>query len=177
MVLHPVANFLHKTQVSRSGIVKKPKVIQFSGLKHLCSQGMEEERTLCPVRALKQYLYLTKGLREQDERTLFVSYDKARHKHKAVHKNTLSSWVRNTLKYCYKNASDRSAQLVGARAHDLRGMATTLAFDGNVEMEEILQAGTWASPNTFISHYLKQTVLTPEGRNRLGPIVAGQHIV
>ena len=177
VVLHPVANFVHKTQVGRSGVVKKPKVITFSGLKHLCSQGMEAERTLCPARALKQYLFLTSGMRAHGERTLFVSYDKTRHHHKAVHKNTLSSWVRNTLKYCYRNASDRSARLIGATAHDLRGMAATLAFDGNVEMEEILQAGSWASPNTFISHYLKQTVLTPEGRNRLGPIVAAQQIV
>ena len=177
VVLHPVANFLHKTQVSRSGVVKKPKVITFSSLKHLCSEGMEVERTLCPARALKQYLCLTQGLRAPGERTLFVSYDKPRHHNKAVHKNTLSSWVKNTLKHCYKNASDRSAQLVGARAHDLRGMATTLAFQGNVEMEEILQAGSWASPNTFISHYLKQMVLTPEGRKRLGPIVAAQQIV
>ena len=177
VVLKPVPGFLYKTQVSRTGMVKKPKVIAFSGLQELCSHGMEAERTLCPIRALRQYLHLTGGRRGPGVRSLFLSYDETRHHYKPVHKNTLSSWVRKTLQHCYKNASDGAARLIGARAHDLRGMATTLAFHRNAEMEEILQAGSWANPNTFISHYLKRPVLTPEGRNRLGPIVAAQQIV
>lgn len=67
--------------------------------------------------------------------------------------------------------------MVHAKAHDLRGMATTLAFEGSAEMEDILQAGCWTTPNTFISHYLKHSVMTPEGKNKLGPITAAQMIV
>ena len=176
VVLHPVTGFVYKTQKSR-GVAKKPKVISFPGLQSLCSEGLERERTLCPVRALKVYLSRTEEIRFSSQRTLFLSFDQTRHKHKPVHKNTLSSWVRQTIKYCYKNASERNANLVSARAHDLRGMATTLAFGGSAEMEDILQAGSWTTPNTFISHYLKHSVMTPEGKNKLGPIVAAQHIV
>jgi integrase len=176
VVLHPVMGFVYKTQRSR-GVAKKPKVITIPALQPLCTAGLEVERTLCPVRALKVYLARTQILRDKEQRTLFVSYDQARHKHKTVHKNTLSGWVRKTIVYCYKNATERSAALVSARAHDLRGMATTLAFEGSAEMEDILQAGSWSAPNTFISHYLKSSVMTPEGKNRIGPVVAGQQIV
>jgi integrase len=176
VVLHPVVGFVYKTQRSKA-VAKKPKVITIPALQPLCSAGLEAEKTLCPVRALKVYLAHTQNLRTEGQRTLFVSYDQSRHKHKAVHKNTLSGWVRKTIKYCYKNASDRSATLVNARAHDLRGMATTLAFEGSAEMEDILQAGSWTAPNTFISHYLKTSVMTPEGKSRIGPVVAGQQVV
>ena len=175
-VLYPVVEFVNKTQISRSG-AKKPKVITFPALAPLCSSGMSAEKSLCPVRALKVYLSRTHDLRQGEQRTLFVSMDKSRHHHKAIHKNTLSGWVRHTIQYCYEHATDGSARLVNARAHDLRGMATTLAFQGSAEMEDILQAGSWTTPNTFISHYLKQSVITPEGKYKIGPVVAGQQIV
>jgi len=56
-------------------------------------------------------------------------------------------------------------------------MATSIAFKGCAEMEDILQAGSWSRPNTFISHYLKDAVIEPDGLRKLGPIVAAQVVV
>ena len=44
------------------------------------------------------------------------------------------------------------------RAHDTRGIAASWALFQRVAMEEILQAAYWATPNTFISYYLKDVI-------------------
>jgi len=180
VTLHPRADFVHKTQLSNHH-AGKPKVIHIPGLGQVLSPDMEES-SLCPTRAIKIYLWKTEEFRSDDRRTkdqktLFLSYDHKRHKHKSVGKNTLSGWVRKLIRYCYDNVNQKAAQLVGVRAHDLRGMAASLAFEGSAEMEDILRAGSWASPNTFISHYMKDAVMTTEGRQRLGHIVAAQQVV
>ena len=175
VTLHPITSFVYKTQVSR-GQAKNPKVINIPALGPILSPDMTEEKALCPARTLKCYMARTKPLRNKNQKLLFVSYSE-RHKHKEIHKNTLSGWVRKLVTYCYQNASDKAAEIIHVRAHDLRGMAASIAFKGCAEMEDILQAGSWATPNTFISHYLKDAVITPEGLQKLGPIVAAQTVI
>jgi len=167
VTLHPITSFVYKTQVSR-GQAKKPKVINIPALGPILSPDMKEEKALCPTRTLKCYMARTQPLRNKTQKLLFVSYSE-RHKHKEIHKNTLSGWIRKLVTYCYQNATDRPAELINVRAHDLRGMATSIAFK--------VQAGSWSRPNTFISHYLKDAVIEPDGLRKLGPIVAAQVVV
>lgn len=174
--LQPGPQFVHKTQV-RGSVVRKPKRISIPHLKPLLGQDLDLERTLCPNRALKYYLARTEQLRKPGQKLLFISFDKERHQNKEVHKNTISSWVRKCIQFCYQNAKDNPAELVGARAHDLRGMAATLAWDGCTDIEDILQAGSWTTANTFISHYVKDGVMDSEGFSRVGPIVAAQRVL
>ena len=42
------------------------------------------------------------------------------------------------------------------RSHDVRKMATSLAFFGNMSLGEICQKVGWASPTVFRKHYLRQ---------------------
>ena len=55
-------------------------------------------------------------------------------------------------------------------------MAATLAGDGCTDIEDILQAGSWTTANTFISHYVKDAVMDAEGHSRVGPNVAAQRV-
>ena len=42
------------------------------------------------------------------------------------------------------------------KPHDLRAVAASLKSCHNCTLSEIMAAGLWRSPNTFITHYLKQ---------------------
>lgn len=56
-------------------------------------------------------------------------------------------------------------------------MAATLAFRGQVDLEQVLQAASWRSHNTFTNHYLKDLSEQQEGLRKLGPLVVAQHVV
>ena len=57
-------------------------------------------------------------------------------------------------------------------AHDLRGIATSVKALTSLSLRDLLQAGSWASPNTFLKHYIKDfTKNTVTGLHELGPFV------
>ena len=132
---------------------------------------------MCPTRAIKYYLARTDPIRSPEQKLLFVSYDSPQRCNKDIHPNTVSSWVRKLVLYCYEHAADEPAEKVKVRAHDLRGMANSLAIKGCAQMEHILQAGTWASPNTFLRFYYKDSMISTSGLHKIGPVVAAQHVV
>ena len=67
--------------------------------------------------------------------------------------------------------------MVQAHVHEMRGLATTLAFEGYIALEDIVQAGSWSSPLTFMRFYLKDYSITPTGRNKIGAIVEAQSVI
>ena len=129
---------------------------------------MSEDRSLCPVRALKIYLAKTEDKR-RDKELLFISYKDA---HKGdLHKNTFSGWIRKLIHFVYKTAEGQVLLLANARTHELRALAASLAFRGSVDLEDILSAWCWASHSTFTDFFLWDIALLSEGLHHLGPIV------
>ena len=57
------------------------------------------------------------------------------------------------------------------------GIGTNEEISSLEEMEHILQAGTWASPNTFLKYYYKDSVISSSGLHKICPVVAAQHVV
>lgn len=53
----------------------------------------EQDRRICPLTALKEYLSCTRGLRN-GEQCLFISYVKP---HQAVSRDTISQWAKSVL--------------------------------------------------------------------------------
>ena len=53
---------------------------------------------------------------------------------------TLSSWLKQTILLCYKQADQRSLDLVQVKAHDIRAFAASKAFYGGVSVDQIMQA-------------------------------------
>ena len=49
------------------------------------------------------------------------------------------------------------------KAHDLRGVATSMAFKLNVSLSDIMKAATWKSPSTFSNLYLKEVAYSSKG--------------
>ena len=136
--------------------------------------GLEEDRGLCPVRALKVYLDRTKDLRES-RNLLFIAH-KSGHKGD-VHKNTISSWIRKLLHFAYSSAPEDVIKLSSARTHEVRALASSMAFRGSMELEDVLKACTWKSANTFTTHYLRDVSTFSEELHSLGPLVAVQGVV
>ena len=162
---YPHADFLAKTQIASQG-AKGIRSVTIRSLSDRVGPDMEE-RFLCPVRAVRIYIRRTADMRE-GKKALFVSVKAG--VRREISKSTVSGWVIKGIKGCYESASlDPPA---GVRAHDVRSQASSLAFADQVALEDIMQACTWATPNSFISFYLKDLTAQRDGLYKIGPLVA-----
>lgn len=165
--------FLSKTQIVQGArTVGVPIVIK--ALSNIV--GSEEDRLLCPVRALKFYLDRVKEFRNNKEK-VFISYQK-NHVGEVV-KSTISSWIKKTVMCCYSSAQkDKEIQqLYRVGAHDLRRFSSSWAFEKNTAMEDIMAACQWKSHNTFTNFYLKDLTYIRDQLMELGPLSVTSTVV
>ena len=135
----------------------------------------KEDRTLCPVRALRYYLDQTKDLRGSRS-LLFISFKKGHTSD--IRPATLSSWLKQTILLCYKQADQQALDLVQVKAHDIRAFVASKAFYGGVSVDQIMQACHWKAHNTFTNFYLKDLTWSDTDNNLyLGPVVAAQQVL
>lgn len=66
---------------------------------------------------------------------------------------------------------------ISANIHQIRAISNSLAFFNGSSMEQVMVAGCWKVPTTFIDYYLRDMSVTSLGLSRLGPIVAGQRVI
>ena len=143
--------------------MKIPSLEEFSG-------GDKQEMLLCPVRALKAYLKATKNnpLRKSKEPSrLFLPIKEGK---KEISPTTMSSYIVLPINLTY----NRFAKDLDIHAHQLRGVAASLAHLRGVSLDMILKAAFWKTPTVFILFYLQDLAAVSEGLNRLGPLVAAQ---
>ena len=134
-----------------------------------------DDRSLCPVRCIREYGRRTKKFRGE-KKNLFVSYQAGRKNE--ICKNTISSWIKNLLQFCYKNPQEETLSLAGLGSHEIRRVAATLVYRGTVSIEDVMRAGSWKVHSTFTDFYLKDlSVIDGKRMKRLGPIVAAQKVV
>ena len=100
-------------------------------------KSLSEDRSLCPVRALRYYLDKTKDLR-QGKDLVFVSFRKDFHKD--IVPVTISSWIKQTVLLCYQLSDQTAQDLHQVRAHDVRAFAASQAFQGGISLDQILSA-------------------------------------
>ena len=120
------------------------------------------------------YLARTQQLRE-DKKLLFIAYKKGHQTD--IHKNTLSSWIRKLLMLVYDSPDEDVLRLSRTSTHEVRAFASSLAFRGTMELEEVLRACTWRNATTFTSHYLRDISTCSNNLFSLGPVVAAQRVV
>ena len=171
VVLRPRPDFLGKTHFATGGAGTFSEIT----LKSIDSAESYtlQEKSLCPVTTLRIYQRVSREYRSEGQERLIISY--VRGKADDIKKQTVSNYLKLLVQQAYlASASDNSVcQDFNMSAHDLRGIATSLKASKNVTMAEILQSGVWASPNTFITHYVKKfTCDELSSLCRLGPFVA-----
>ena len=165
LLLEP--GFLPKTQVPN----KLPDPIVIPSLDQVCGPN-DEDRLLCPVRALKFYLDRTKTVRLSRKRLFIPVKGKG-----DVSPATISRWLRTAILGAYENLSSSSQALLNIKAHETRALATSWAYHNRIPSEDILQAASWMNHSTFSNFYLRSLSNQEEGLFRLGPLVSAQRVI
>ena len=174
VALFPSSDFIAKNQLAREGS-QSVSPVTIPALTTIVDRQFKEDRTLCPVRALRYYLDRTKDLRGSHS-LLFISFKKGHTSD--IRPATLSSWLKQTILFCYKQADQQALDLVQVKAHDIRAFAASKAFYGGVSVDQIMQACHWKAHNTFTNFYLKDLTWSDTDNNMyLGPVVAAQQVL
>jgi hypothetical protein len=171
--LEPSSRFIAKNQLARDGSTALQPIV-IPSLSHTLSQGMDEDKKLCPVRALRWYLKRTEAIRGKRE-LLFISHWPGCTTD--IKRGTISSWIVQCIRMCLQSCSEETAKHASVRAHDVRALAASWAFKSGIALDDVMKACSWRAHNTFTSHYLWDIALSdPQGRYSLGPVVAAQTI-
>ena len=160
--------FIAKTAISSEAL----QSVTIPALTPLLSAELQDERTLCPVRALKFYLAETDKTRGTKQK-LFISMNDGYNEE--IEKQTLSRWIRDTVRFAYRIKDQ--PEPVDIRAHDTRKISSSWSVYNQVSMDNILAACTWKHKTTFVTHYMKNMSRYSEGLYKLGPLVVTQTVV
>ena len=165
--------------VAKSHTAKNPKgAFDSVRIPALTIVGREDpEHKLCPVRAIRWYLSKTETIRKEfkEPRPLFLPVKEG--KKDPIRKQTISSWIKQTITLAYERATDGDFQLVRARSHHLRALSTTWNFQHSLNLQQILDAASWASHTPFTSFYLKEMSEVKDDLYKLGPLVMAQQVI
>ena len=174
VALFPSSDFIAKNQLVREGAQSVSPVV-IPALTTTVDRQFKQDRSLCPVHALRYYLNRTKDLMG-DRSLLFISFKKGHSTD--IRPATLSSWLKQTILLCYKQADQQALDLVQVKAHSIRAFAPSKAFYGGVSVDQIMQACHWKAHNTFTNFYLKDLTWADNDNNLyLGPVVVAQQVL
>ena len=135
----------------------------------------DDDRSLCPVRALRTYLRRSRPLRSPQHRRLFVSFNPDFKRD--ITKATLSRWIATTIKEAYRSF-DIALPAGNPRAHEVRALSASMAASHQLPLNAILEAAFWRSEDSFINFYLRDTAhLREDGSRGIGSIVVAQHLL
>lgn len=174
IVLHPRLDFMGKTHHATKGRGTFTDIVVPS-LGKLGEASVDT--ALCPVHTLRQYLQVSDRYRSPLQKRLIISWVQGRQED--ISKYAISHYLRAAVVEAHQNNENvtRSAEAFKMRPHDIRGIATSLQSLSNCSMEDILRAGVWATPSTFLRHYVKEfTVEQLSGLSHLAPFVVGSSI-
>ena len=111
---YPSPSFLSKNQLARDGPASVAPVV-IPALAPTLDKSLSEDKSLCPVRALRYYLDRTKDLRKGKD-LVFVSFRKGFQKD--IVPATISSWIKETVLLCYHLSDEAAQNLHQVRAQD-----------------------------------------------------------
>ena len=82
------------------------------------------------------------------------------------------------LAYQELNSDSQNVRSLKIKPHSIRHVSTFLSALRAVDMDEALQAGTWASPNVFLKHYVQHFSTDHLSQlSRLGGFVAAGSVM
>ena len=126
VALFPSSDFIAKNHLAREGS-QSVSPVTIPALTTIIDGQFKEDRTLCPVWALRYYLNRTKDLRGSRS-LLFISFKKGHTSE--IRPTTLSSWLKLSILLCYKQANQQALDLVQVKAHNIRAYVASKAFYG-----------------------------------------------
>ena len=127
--------------------------VTIPALTTIVDRQFKEDRTLWPVQARRYYLNRTKDLRGSRS-LLFISFKKGHTSD--IRLATLSSWLKQTILLCYKQADQQALDLIQVKAHDIR------AFVVGYRWTKSCKPVTGKAHNTFTNFNLKDLTLSDQ---------------
>ena len=174
LALFPSSDFLATNQLAREGSQSVSPVI-ITALTTIVDRQFKEDRTLCPVQALRYYLDRTKDLRGSRSLLFYFLHKRSYLRHHTYYSLLL---VITTILLSYKQANQQSLDLVQVKAHGIGAFVASKAFYSGVSVDQIIQACHWKAHNTFTSFFLEDLTWSDNGNNMyLGPVVAAQQVL
>ena len=137
-----VSQFLAKSESLTRSIPRSFLVKSLSDF----AAGLDDDLLLCPVQALRIYLDRTASFAPRHR--LFVSPHRPSH---SVLKNAVSFFLRDVI----SSAVASRPEVGRIRAHDVRGVSTSVAFHRNWSVSAVLDSATWSSSSVFSFFYLR----------------------
>ena len=148
-----------------------PDPILIPNLAHICKRE-HLDRLLCPIRALKIYLKMTRPYRQNRPRLFLPIKGK-----QDISKSSVSRWISYTIKLAYGKLIRKDFPFLKIKAHEVRALSSSWAFFYKVPLSEILKAAVWNQSSTFAKFYLRDMSQQLQNLHNLGPIVVAQKVV
>ena len=159
-------DFVTKTHFTRKDgkVVKCLQVPALSGLGH---------ENICPVACLYTYREKVKSLRKPDCSSLFVPLNLESSR---MTKQFVSAHVIKAINKAYTQSGLPSPPNV--RAHDVRGVASSLRVQVGSSLDDVMQAGHWSNPSTFFKFYqTRNPSVTDSPLNKLKYFVSAGKVI
>ena len=102
-------------------------------------RSLKEDKSLCPVHALRYYLDRTKDLRKGKTWFLYLS-GRVFRRIFSLPPFLPGSKKKKTVILCYQLSDEEAQNLHQVRAHDVRAFAASKAFQGGVSLDQTLSA-------------------------------------
>ena len=117
----------------------------------------------CPVRAVRHLRRAARSAESTPSRLFVSPSDPTR----SMSKNAMSFFLRQLI-----TESGAVSSSVPPRAHDIRGIATSLNYYSNLLLSAINEAATWKSNRVFAMRYLKDMSATRSRLKDKRPLIA-----
>lgn len=156
--------FIAKNRLPSVGV----QTIRLVSLKSV--DGSSQARMQDPARALKIYVRRTKEIRG-DRTRLFLPIREGK---LDISAQTISSWLRSVITGAYADISPQAAKILRIRAHEIRAVSASVAFQRNCALRDIIRAVGWRSDSTFARCYLRDLSSQRGELNLVGTVAAAQ---
>ncbi len=167
VTFHFMPGFYPKTQVH----FQVPEPIVIPALPVPASDSVVN-RTLCPVRAVRHYIRITKELRNGRSR-LFIPVKGSQD----VARATVARWISRAISTAYSGLSSIDLTSYGIKAHEVRALSTSWAFHNRCPLSSLMEAAAWSSHGTFSMFYLRSMTAHSGDLMKLGPLVASGKVI
>ena len=134
----------------RTGMAKQDRPSHVSS--NIFVPAFTKDKLLDPKRALTYYLKRTEIFRKTestDTLKMFIAVNKP---HKPVSCTTISRWITNTIKFCYRTEGKTPGRVHG---HQTRSYGPSWARFKGTSSKDIMEAADWSRETTFVKYYLK----------------------
>jgi hypothetical protein len=158
--------------ISKTEIALGKRVDHQINIPALTTASDQQDAFLCPVRALKKYLAVTRRYRRK-RRRIFLPLNEDKDD---FGPGALTGLIKALITMVYQDCSEPQAQLFRC-AHEVRALGVNWAKINSVAMSSILKAAQWSSHTTFTNHYLRDMTYQKGDLLLLGQMVVAENVV